>query len=155
MGKRGTKRKPAEQHILQGTFRRDRHTKPRADHSGSLPSCPSYLDADGKSEWKRVVREVSRWGHANPIDYGLLVTMCQCWSLARRLTKLTDKMIKNHEITIEFQRLMTSLMNARSTYQRIAVLFGVSPSARNGIELGGGAGGIDDEAEQAKKACGF
>ena len=154
MGKRGTKRKPAEQHILQGTFRGDRHKKP-AKAEGTLPPCPSYLDINGRSEWRRVARAIAAWGCANPIDYGMLVIMCQSWSLMRRLTKKTDKMLRDDEITIEYQRLMTCLMNSRATYQRIAVLFGVTPSARNGIDLGGGAGATDEDSEQAKKACGF
>ncbi len=47
---------------------------------GVAPACPSWLDREGKAEWKRVVPELDRLGLLSKLDRAVLAAYCDVWS---------------------------------------------------------------------------
>lgn len=98
----------------------------------SAPSCPSWLDKEGKAEWKRQVKQLDKQGILQITDRAVLACWCEAWSelcaakkLAAALENLDDrpKLVRLKNAAVE--RLL-----------RIAQHFGFSPAARARIKGG-------------------
>ena len=91
---RGRKPKPPELHVMDGTYRPDRHGPRPAKptncpelpddlvdvEAGETPSCPTFLDEAAQLEWLRVVAELQAVGMVHALDRSLLAAHCQLWS---------------------------------------------------------------------------
>lgn len=112
-------RKSTQEHLLNGTYRADRHGKQYI-----LPDCeigppPKWLSAAGKREWKRLTT------HA---VYGLVLTSLDRDCLAEYLT-LRDKMIADAEgkgkLSATERQSLTALRDR----------LGLSPGARRKVDF--------------------
>jgi phage terminase small subunit len=69
------KRLPDNVLRMQGTYRKDRHgdpdKKPLAA-SSKAPTCPSWLPASAKAEYRRVVKALAEYGILTPLDRGIM-----------------------------------------------------------------------------------
>ena len=79
-------RKPDNLHILEGTFRKDRHNAPenQVDIDGDLPKCPTWLDADAKKEWKRIVKALKPLRILTAADFMVMIQYVQLFSEFKR-----------------------------------------------------------------------
>lgn len=80
---RGRKPKPTKIHELNGNpsrinFKRDRAGEPKP--RSAAPKCPSHLDAEAKTEWRRMVKELEAIGLLTLLDRAALAAYCQAWS---------------------------------------------------------------------------
>jgi phage terminase small subunit len=64
---RGRRPKPRNLKIVQGTFRRDR-AKNEPQPVSIAPSCPRWLPAAAKSEWRRLKPELEELGLLTELD---------------------------------------------------------------------------------------
>jgi P27 family predicted phage terminase small subunit len=87
----GRPRKPIEAHILEGTFRKDRHGERSSGArqvQGKPPRCPSWLDKEAKAEWKRLTRRLAAMNLPTALDHCTLACLCAAWSEFHAATKL-------------------------------------------------------------------
>jgi P27 family predicted phage terminase small subunit len=65
---------------LTGTFRRDRAKRTAAaSTTQGTPTCPDWLSAEAKMEWRRVVPLIVEAGLLTRLDRALLASYCICW----------------------------------------------------------------------------
>jgi P27 family predicted phage terminase small subunit len=146
MGTRGPQKKPIKELKLHGTFRDDRHSGPEIE--GGEPGCPTWLDREGKAEWKRVVSVlVKRIGLAE-IDRGLLALYCQAWSQFHRSETQLQKEGETIMVYVEDQDgelhctgaklhpLVKVRTDAADRMLKAAIKLGLSPAARTGLKIG-------------------
>src|SRR6478735_6299937 len=75
----GRPRKPVAQHLLDGTFRHDRHGNSWLP-DGS-PVMPDWLSPDAQELWNSIVPQLN--GIATALDEAQLAALCDWWSLWR------------------------------------------------------------------------
>lgn len=82
---RGRKPKPTELHLLEGTFRPDRHgARPVAPGPGlfpeldrEIPKPPANLQGAALTIWTETVRELEKLGTLDSADRGILALYCE------------------------------------------------------------------------------
>lgn len=140
----GPAKLPAAIHEARGTFRPDRHAK-----SGLpvvIPAMPRGLSKEGKSVWRSLTRKLEAAGlvaNVDELSLRLLVdSVCLYDQAAReidgKLTVTTDKgnVIQNPAVGVRNR--------AWAQIVKLGQLFGMSPSARTGLDCGGDEGEHDD-----------
>lgn len=138
------KRKAIAAHRAQGTFRADRHAKPRISYPPASISAPRYLGKIARQEWNRVAPLLLERGLLARTDIGSLATYCTAFAGWRECVALiaeqgqiirvesstrtgrTVKPIRNPAVTmmLDYQRAMLAA----------AAKFGFSPYDRERIE---------------------
>ena len=104
-GKGGRPPKPLHLHLLQGTFREDRHGSKeeartevaRAQLSTRAHRPPSWLSAEGQREWRRVERVMRAAGTLKEAGLGVLAAYCRIWVLVRQ----ADRQLKRDGLTVK------------------------------------------------------
>ena len=122
----GRPRKPVEKHVLDGTYRPDRHgVKP--DDSGSVapPIKPGDLKGPAGECWDRVVSVLA--GVVRDRDAEQLAELCRWWARVQRVGAALDK---EKPGSLEYGRLMTQASSAAATFDRVAKRFGLTPADR-------------------------
>lgn len=108
---------------------------------------PTWLDREGKAEWRRVVPELNKLGILGKVDRAVLATYCDTWSKfteARRLLK--DGLV----VTYRSDRGPTKnpawqiYRDAATLLYSLAKDLGLAPAARLRMQLPGGKGPEDD-----------
>lgn len=138
MGERGPPSQPTQLKILHGNPGRRKLNSREPKPTAGCPSCPSWLNAEAKAEWKRQT-EVMPAGLMTMADRGALAMYCQAWSEFVEASKFC-KQITNHWITTDKGNLVlhpASLVLQRSHERatRLAAQFGFTPSARSRLEM--------------------
>lgn len=134
---------------LHGTYREDRHGK--GELPASEPSCPAWLDREGKAEWKRLVKSLLALG-LNEVDRGLLSVYCESWAEWYRAVKFLRENGEWYESetqngTIARLHPMVQVRNAAADRMlKYGSKFGLSPSARTSLNVGA----PKDETENKK-----
>lgn len=145
----GRKRQPTALKVLHGSFVKNpqRQNQHEPEAPADTPTCPTWLDAIGKAEWKFIVGKLQQMNLQTSVDRPLLAQYCQYYSQWR---KVTDHLNKHGQIEIvsgengasytqvaaEF-RVQQQLAQAMA---RILIQFGFSPSARAGLFVDRSAG---------------
>ncbi len=140
----GRKPTPVSEHILKGTFRKDRHAKAgRAERTGiAIPECPSWITGAAKEAWESIGELLDARRVLTVADGVALALLCQNYADFVRLrlevieegevyeteTASGDKMLRpNPKVAFRDnteKRLRASLVD-----------FGLNPSARSKIDL--------------------
>jgi P27 family predicted phage terminase small subunit len=137
MGARGPKPKPSHIKLMEGTYRKDRVPKNEPRPKARAPSCPAWLSAEGKAEWKRQVGELSELGLLSTLDRGALTVVCEAWSDFMEASKLVDK---HGRISVTdngnvIQHPAVGMKNkAAQLYLKACSEFGMTPAARTRVE---------------------
>ena len=139
MGKRGPKPTPTAQLKLRGSWRANRNPD-EPSFEPSIPTCPSFLDAEGKREWRRLCKVLGAASVITEADRGALALLCHAWSEF----VAADKLVAETHLTQRSDRggyYINPAVNVRtsawSRYLKAAAEFGCTPSARSRVKVGG------------------
>ncbi len=122
----GRHRKPIEKHVLDGTYRADRHgVKPDDSASVQSPVKPADLNGPAGQCWDRVVAVLA--GIVRDRDAEQLAELCRWWARIQRVGEVLDKAKPG---TLEYGRLMNAASTAAATFDRLAKRFGLTPADR-------------------------
>lgn len=138
MGSRGPTPKPTAIKALQGNpGRRDLNTQ-EPQPTETTPQCPSWMDAIGKKEWRRIVPELERMRLLTCIDGAALEGYCQAY--ARWVE--AEKSLKKHGMTFTTpngyvqQRPEVAIAQKYLTICKAFLAeFGLSPAARSRLQV--------------------
>ena len=140
--------KPTNLRVLEGNpGKRPLNTnepKPRA--SKSIPAPPSTLGRDGKREWRRLAKELSRMNLLTQLDLTLFHMYCQAydrwWDASREVKK--NGMVVLTPNGYQMQSPYLSIANrAMEQMEKYLAHFGMSPASRTrvGVDPTGTDGG--------------
>jgi P27 family predicted phage terminase small subunit len=86
----GSNRKPKGLHVLQGTFRADRHLGDSPEAPSGSPEAPGSLTGEMGAEWARMTARLAALGTLSSVDGALLWSYCRLWADACRLQADAD-----------------------------------------------------------------
>ncbi len=114
-----------------------------------VPTCPAWLGKEGKTEWKRITKELQLIGLLSKLDRACLVTYCEAWEEFISMVKQVRKEGVSVMTMDGGKKVNPSLKAKQAAADRvvkIAAQFGMTPAARTKIE----AAEADEEDEFAK-----
>lgn len=130
---KGRKRTPTATLEARGSRRiGNRRGEPRLPVKA--PSCPSWLSAEAKAEWRRVCRQLVAMGIAAEADRAALAIYCDAWAEFHSLVKeIRDARAAGHggELVARAARRKEA---AAAQLLKAAVQFGLTPSARASVK---------------------
>lgn len=139
MSNAGRKAIPTKMKVLKGTYRKDRaKNEPEPSVMKTIPDAPEKLNKYGKEEWIRAGNELVDAGIFSTLDYALFETYCyyhgKHWEYEELLNSegrvlLTDKGYAYMNPVVSLSK------SAYETANKLAPLFGITPSARSRINL--------------------
>ena len=125
----GRPRKPTEKHLLDGTFRKDRHGPVPADLGTAPPPVkPADLTGPAGEFWNRVT--VLLAGVVRDRDGEQLAELCRWWARVQKVGAALDKSAPG---SLVYGRLMNQASTASATFDRIAKRFGMTPADRAAV----------------------
>jgi P27 family predicted phage terminase small subunit len=129
----GRPRKPVEQKILQGTFRKHRNPEDEAKFSKlqDPPAPPDTLNEYGKSLWNRLASELTAAGVLTTPDLPAFEDLCERYGYAK---KLREAMGDDLAVFLEEDNSKNKYIAYKTEMAAVWVMmaaFGLSPSARN------------------------
>ena len=126
----GRPRKPVAEHLLNGTYRADRHGDAPWMPDGA-PVMPAWLSAEARTLWQSLVPSLT--GIATAVDSTELAALCDWWSIYRQTRVELDK-IEDRQSTAYYKLLQLAGM-AWNNFSGIAAKFGLSPSDRAKLQV--------------------
>lgn len=135
---RGRTPKPTAVKKLQGNpgKRPLSHDEPKV--AGTLPRCPSHLDAEAKREWRRIAKELHRLGILDGIDRHALAAFCKCWSLwvkAEQQLAGEDLVVMSDKGNLYQNPIVGVARQAMKDMVDMAREFGMTPASRTRIKV--------------------
>jgi len=143
MGRRGPPPKPTALRVLQGNPGKrpinSREPKPRS----GTPRCPSWLDAEAKRCWQRLVPELEAMGVLTGIDGDALANYCDTWSRWKRAVLFLQNngdvyTIKDETGKVKYVQQLPQVAIARnllSALNRYQQEFGLTPASRSRLVI--------------------
>ena len=138
MARPGPRPKPTGLKLLEGNPGKRRLNRKEPKPNVEAPRCPTWLDAEARAEWRRVVPRLLELRVIAQIDRACLATYCIAWSRLRRaeaelmrdgLTYTRDGMIKRHPAA-------GIAHEAAAELRAFAAEFGLTASSRTRVEAG-------------------
>lgn len=132
MPRRGRPRKPTAAHVLESTYRHDRHGQGAEWVPEGQPSPPDWLSADARQFWDVIVPQLIAKGVATLADEASLIGLCDWWAqylAASRALRAID-----YADTSAY-RLLNQAAVAWKSFAGIASKFGLTPSDRAALRL--------------------
>ncbi|MDP3939686.1 MAG: phage terminase small subunit P27 family, partial [Deltaproteobacteria bacterium] len=126
--------KPTHLHILEGTARKDRHSKSEPKPKPVAGETPKSLDRYGKEAWKRLAPILERIGTLTEADSELFATFCDAYSQWRRATKTLRKL---QPLDDDYRKVSITVENARKDMRLIGGEFGIGAASRGRITVKG------------------
>ena len=146
MARHGPPPKPTRLKLLDGNPGKRRLNRREPKPKVEAPACPTWLNAEAKAEWRRVVPRLTEMKVIARIDRACLATYCLAWSRLKRAEKALDRdgityvrdgMIKKHPAA-------SIAHEAAAELKGYAAEFGLTASSRSRVEAG-----RNDEPEDA------
>ena len=143
----GRKPKPTKQKVLAGNPGKRKLNDSEPQFSDAL-SCPSWLTAPAKHEWRRVTAELSALNMLQSVDRAALASYCQSyarWKSAEetvtREGQTVKEVIQSKDGTVLGHKIKrhpaTNIAkDERAAMLRAASLFGFDPSSRSRLSTG-------------------
>ncbi len=148
--KGGHNRKPTRLKITEGTLRRDR-MKNEPKSKFAIPTCPTWLPAGAKQEWRRLVRELKAVKLLARIDRDALADLALCVLRLRE----AEESISEKGLTIvsdkgELKRnpMLITAREYRQALRAWSERFGLSPADRGRLEVPNSEPKMYDPAEE-------
>lgn len=132
----GFPRLPTEILKLRGSKRAKEREAVAPKFSNGVGSCPVWLSAEAKAEWRRLVKEIDAIdGMAQRPDRGTLVFICEAWGDSREFGKAIEASLKANGRNYDAPLMqLVRLKNAASErYVKFAVEFGFTPASRSKV----------------------
>ena len=89
--------------------------------------CPSWVSAEARATWRRVVAGLRAFGILRPADATALGRYCELWVLWRRLLAARDASPVNDPTTIRLER---RALKVGESLLRLEAAFGMNPASR-------------------------
>lgn len=133
MGSRGPQPTPTKILEARGSWRaKGRQGEPQLPVEA--PSCPAWLPAEGKAEWRRQVKLLVQMGVISKADRALLAAYCEAWAELVALTCAIDERLRQDLLAGYAWAVKDGLINAKAKavdrLMKLADRFGFSPAAR-------------------------
>lgn len=119
MGRRGPPKKPTKARLLDGTHREDRYGDPELEVQPpeTTETPPAHLKGIAKEMWIALAADLLKMGLLTSVDRWQLEILCHAYATCRRTEKSDPAWFK-----------------AATVVDRIARQFGLTPSARQGMQ---------------------
>lgn len=153
---RGRKPKPGALHVLDGTYRADRHGPLlfpiHGKAPGSIPEPPKHLTGTALRVWKRTVEDLGGLGILDQADRGILALYCEACA---ELSWASYKIAKEGRIVPtglggQKPHPAVGIKNAAALRAgKFAAELGLTPTARARLRLGAGFGPDDPDPEES------
>ena len=99
------------------------------------PNCPGFLSPEGKTEWRRVVKQLELAGVLQLTDRALLAAYCEAWADFVETRKAIDALPEEGRVEVSIaNKLSQAKDRAVDRLLRLAQQFGFSPSARTRVK---------------------
>ncbi len=156
----GRNAKDRRLHVLQGTFRPDRHgDQVTPDPPKGKPTPPKQLGKVARAEWDRMVTRLETAGTLTVVDDAALFQYVQLFAeteeikvdnanyrkLSIELKKMAGEKLDGHQLVeaigriVELQQIIakttTQLRQGHMAIRQYLVEFGMTPSARSRVKL--------------------
>jgi P27 family predicted phage terminase small subunit len=136
----GRPRKPTIKLKIHGTYRADRRFINEPAPAIVIPIMPKHLKGEAATEWRRIAPLLAKMKCVTEWDRSLLSAYCFEWGVYVELCKKVK--IKDLVITtINGNKIHNPLLSARNkaltNLKELATEFGLSPSSRSRLNLGG------------------
>ena len=143
MGRRGPPPEPTALKVLKGNPGRRPLNDCEPRSKLERPRCPTWLDKEAKSVWKKIVPKLEAMGVLTEIDGQALTRYCTAWAQWKRSIEFIQKRgdtfaIKDDKGEIRYlqQYPQVSIANKLATQlTRLEQEFGMTPSARTRIRI--------------------
>jgi len=142
VGRRGPKPMPKELLRARGTRRgKDRGDEPRPNLQ--RPSCPKWLDANAKREWRKLLPDLEPMRFLSKVDRNALARYCQLLSRWRRAEEFLQKYGDTYPIKGDDEKVRCFMPFPQvAIASKLAHLlgqleqeFGMTPSGRSRIRV--------------------
>ena len=136
MSKPGPAPTPTHLKIVRGV-RRDRINDKEPKPPKKMPSCPSWLSAEGKKVWRRTSKQLSEMGILYACDGDSLAAYCEAvvrHQMACELIGQTGILIKGRRDGVVKNPAVQVARDAEATIKAFAQEFGLTPSARTRLK---------------------
>jgi len=140
MTKMGRPKKPTTLLKIHGTYRKDRRFVDEPMPPVTVPIMPKHLRGEAATEWRRIAPLLAKMKCLTEWDRSLLSAYCFEWGVYVELCKKVK--VKDLVITtINGNKIHNPLLSARNkaltNLKELATEFGLSPSSRSRLSLGG------------------
>ena len=154
MGRPGPKRTPTSELRKRGSWRANGRES-EANPPDGIPECPGWLAEIGRAKWGECIEILSRTpGLLTKLDGDFLALYCEAFEEfieARNQIEIEGATCKS-ENGGHYQHPAVGRKNkAIERMRRFGALFGMSPSDRVGLNIGGDAGDVDPLAALLKR----
>ena len=143
MGLRGPARKPTALKVLNGNPGRRPINDQEPVFDPGKPTPPSYLPAEAKKEWRRIMPQLLRNGLFTVVDVPALVIYCKAWAhylaCEEYIAKhgygypVIDEKTKKLKYIGQFPQVSIS-RNSVGIIDKFAGKFGLTPSDRSSLK---------------------
>jgi phage terminase small subunit len=134
----GRPRKPVEEHVANGTYRKDRHgvaTVAAPLERVTAIEKPTWLPKDLAPAWAAVTADLCAMGALVPSDLVLLEQAFRMMGNARGIQGILDLFLvgggdDDEDVVGQISKLSSALATQVAGYERILGKFGITPAAR-------------------------
>ena len=138
MSKKGRKPKPTAIKILEGNPGKrplnDKEPKPEK----KAPRCPSWLEPDAKTEWKRMAKVLEGLGLLTKVDMSAFAGYCQAyarWKEAEEFLSKHGTIFKTPSGYVQQVPQVSIAQTYLKTMKDFCSEFGLTPAARSRIQV--------------------
>jgi P27 family predicted phage terminase small subunit len=135
---KGRKPKPTEIKKLEGNPGKRAINKKEPKPKVEMPDCPNHLQGAAKTEWTRLVKELSALGMLAKVDRAALAMCCTAWA---DYVQAENKVKKEGAVIISdkgglYQNPWVSIKARRmDQVMKFYAEFGMTPSSRSRIKV--------------------
>jgi P27 family predicted phage terminase small subunit len=128
------RKKPVEQHILQGTYRQDRHGK--CGLTIEIPKCPKGMAPRARTHWRRLAKLLNQAGiisHIDGLSLRLLAESIDLYLTATEKLAAHGLIAKTTNGNIIQSPFLPIRNRAWEQIVKLAGQFGLTPADRTGM----------------------
>jgi P27 family predicted phage terminase small subunit len=148
------RKKSVNLHVLQGTYREDRHGNVRLPVR--IPQCPAGMTPAARKHWRRLVKILDRAGIISEVDglsLRLLAESYDTYLTANEKLAAHGLIAKTTNGTVIQSPFLSIRNRAWEQFVKLGGSFGLNPAARNGMNLDSRSRGLG--AHDSAKAARF